>query len=279
MAKKIIAITLPLLLVFALVVAPSVSAQVSTYTLEPGDTATHDGEDYTLTEFVAGQNCKIYYNGTESPSLIVGGTIGDLTIIEIGNTYVVLKGEQAPAEEEPEEVEENLPLVAELRYTLESGDVLLFSDANGVNGAMAYVFGETMSPTFLFWSGGRLPTISRTPTPDEKVSISVGQSYGSQTIWGLTVKVESVDGDDVIVVVETDDSISLMKTTVGGSDISDIVEQLRLWMQSQMQVTTPTAATTPPVDLTGLTVVAGLGVTGFLFSLFMKWRTNWGQKW
>lgn len=277
MQKKIIAIALPLLLVFALMVAPSVSAQVSTYTLEPGDTATHDGEDYTLTEFVAGQNCKIYYNGTESPSLIVGDTIGDLTIIEIGNTYVVLEGEQAPAEEE--EVEENLPLVAELRYTLESGDVLLFSDANGVNGAMAYIFGETMSSTFLFWSGGRLPTISRTPTPDEKVSISVGRSYGSQTIWGLTVTVESVDGDDVVVVVETDDSISLMKTTVGGSDISDIVEQLKLWMRGQMQVTTPTATATPAVDLTGIAVVALAGVGGFWFYLFMKWRTGWGRPW
>ncbi len=274
--KKLIAITLPLLLVFTMMAAPSVSAQVSTYTLAPGDTATHDGEDYTITELVGGQSCKIYFDGAESSILVEGDTIGSLTIIEIGTTHVVLEGEQAPVEDDEDEPAP----VAELRYTLESGDVLLFSDANGVNGAMAYVFGETMNPTFLFWSGGRLPTISRTPTPDEKVSLGVGQSRGSQTIWGLTVKVESVEGDDVVVIIETDDSISLMKTTVGGSDVSDIVEQLKLWMQSQMQVV-PTATTTPaaPIDLTGLTVVVGLGVSGFLFSLFMKWRTSWGYRW
>jgi len=67
-----------------------------------------------------------------------------------------------------------------------------------------------------------------------------------------------------------------MKTTVGGSDVSDIVEQLKLWMQSQQPATPPS---TPPVDLTGVTLV----MFGFLglgcFYMFMKHRTNWGHRW
>lgn len=272
MRKPLVAI-LPLLLVLSLIVAPSASAQSSTYTLEPGDTITHDEGTYVLTELIEGQSCKIYYDGTESPSLTAGDTIGDLKVIKIAGTYVILEGEQAPVENEEEEP--TPAPIAEKRYTLESGDILLFSDSDGVNGAMAYVFGEAMNPTFLFWTGGRLPTISKTPTPNEKVSLSIGQSFESDAVWGLTVRVESVNGDEVVVVCETDDSISLMKTTVGGSDVSDIVEQLKLWVQSQMPATPPS---TPPVDLTGITVVALIAVIGFLFNEFWwKPRRTWGQ--
>lgn len=272
MRKPLVAI-FPLLLVLSLMVAPSASAQTSTYTLEPGDTITHDGETYVLTELVGGQSCKIYYDGTESPSLTAGDTIGDLKVIKIAGTYAILEGEQAPVENEEEEPAPTP--VAEKRYTLESGDILLFTDDDGVNGAVAYVFGEALNPSFLFWSGGRLPTINKTPTPNEKVSLGIGQSFESDAVWGLIVTVERVEGDEVTVVCTTDDSVSRMKTTVGGSDISDVVEQLKLWMESQMPATPPS---TPPVDLTGITVVALIAVIGFLFNEFWwKPRRTWGQ--
>jgi len=273
MRKPLVAI-LPLLLILSLVAVPSTSAQV-TYIISPEDTTiTHDGEDYILTELVGGQTCKIYYNGAESGVLVVGGTIGNLAVIKIADAYVVLEGEQAPAEDEVEDEEPPVP-VAEKRYTLESGDILLFSDSDGVNGAMAYVFGEAMNPTFLFWTGGRLPTISKTPTPNENGSLSSGQAFASDAVGGLTARVESVNGDEVVVVCETDDSISLMKTTVGGSDVSDIVEQLKLWVQSQQP---PVTQPSPSVDLTGITVVALIAVAGFLFNEFYwKPHRTWGQ--
>jgi len=271
--RKLLITILPMLLVLSLMV-PSASAQV-TYVVDLEETTiTHDGEDYTLTEIVEGQTAKIYYDGAESNVLVVGDTIGDLLVTKIAS-YVILEGEQAPVENEEEEEEPTPAPIAEKRYTLESGDILLFSDSGGVNGAMAYVFGEAMNPTFLFWTGGRLPTISKTPTPNEKVSLSIGQSFESDAVWGLTARVESVNGDEVVVVCETDDSISLMKTTVGGSDVSDIVEQLKLWVQSQQP---PVTQPSPSVDLTGITVVALIAVAGFLFNEFYwKPHRTWGQ--
>ncbi len=273
--RKLLVAVLPLLLILGLTSAPLASAQSSTYTLEPGDTATHDGEDYTCTELVGGQSCKIYYNGTESSDLAVDNTIGDLKIIKIAGTYVILEG-QAPEEPEDEEEEEPPAPIAEKRYTLSSGDILLFTDDAGVNGAAAYLWGEALAPTFLFWSGGRLPTINKTPTPNERVSLRVGQSYDAgDVVWGLIVTVESVNGDEVVVVCETDDSVSLMKTVVGGTDVSDIVDQLKLWLQTQQPPVTPPSA---PVNLAGITVVALLAVIVFCFNEFYwKPRRTWGQ--
>lgn len=269
--RPLVAVLPLLLIVLGLSAAPLASAQ-TTYQLFPGDTITHDGKEYSLTELVGSQNCKIFYDGAESPSLTIGNTIGELTVTEISNTYVILEGEGGQSQEEEENWDIPDP-IAELRYTLSSGDILLFSDDSGVNGAMAYVFGETMSPTFLFWSGGRLPTISKTPTPDEKVSLSVGESRESQTIWGLTVRVEAIDLDRVVVVMETDDSISLMKTTAGGSDWSDVVEQLKLYAQSLIP------AAPSPTDYTGV-IIFGIVVITVIssISLFMKYRMSWGQR-
>lgn len=272
--RPLVAVLPLLLIVLGLSAAPLASAQ-ATYQLFPGDTITHDEKEYSLTELVGSQNCKIFYDGAESPSLIVGDTVGELTVTEISNTYIILEGEEGQSQEEEEEENWDIPdPIAELRYTLESGDVLLFSDDTGVNGAMCYIFGETMNPTFLFWSGGRLPTISKTPTPDEKVSLSIGQRYESQTIWGLTVRVEVVDVDKVVVVMETDDSISLMKTTAGGQDISDVID--RLW--ANWEASLPTAPS--PTDYTGVLIFgifAILSISGV--SLYMKYRMSWGQRW
>lgn len=269
--KKLMAIALPVFLVFSLAVAPSSSSQ-SSYILEPGDTITHDGEDYTLTELVGGQSAKIYYNGSESPSLTEGDTVGKLKVTKVAETYVTIEAE-LPDEEE-EEDEENLLGVSELRYKLDSGDVLLFSDDDGVNGAMGYIFGETLNPTFLFWAGGRLPTISKTPVPDEKVSLSEGQSYTSQVIWDLTLSVESIDADKVIVVFETDDSISLMKTTVGEVDISEVVE--KLWAEYQARL--PTAPQPTTVDMTPIYIGVVFGVFGLLYFIGKDFMLGWGRR-
>lgn len=275
MHKKLPLFIIPVILVLAMA-APFTSAQSSSYILEPGDTITHGGEDYTLTELVGGQSAKIYYNGSESPSLTEGDTVGELKVTKVAETYVTLEAVQT--EEEEEEDEENLPGSTQFCLKLDDGNILVFTDSGGTNGAMGYAFGLSEHPTFLFWSGGNIPGVAKTPPPVETKTIPVGGSYTPQMVpWlgDLVVTVESTDGTGVVVAFETDDSVNIMKTTIGPTDYTELIERL----MSEALAKIPDTPVVPPTDTTGITFVL-FGF--FLLAVFytgMKWMHGWGQRW
>lgn len=272
--KKLLVIILPVFLMLFLMVAPSASAQ-STYTLSLGETVDHSGRTYQLTGIVSGasKSCSIAVDGVDKP-YVVGDTVGDLKLINITVTGVVLEVGQSGTGTTVENEDGEPAIVSALRYRLDSGDILLFSDDSGINGALAYIFGETLDPTFLFWAGGRLPTVSSTPTPDEKVSLGVGQSYTSKTIWDLEITVESVEMDRAVVVFATDDSISLMKTVTGGEDVSELVE--RLWSEYTKQF--PVQQSAAPVDTSGIYIIAAVFAVYVGYNIFDNHYRNWGRR-
>ncbi len=275
--KKLMAVVLPVFLVLSLMTAPLASAQ-TTEMWDMGEAYTHGGKSYIYESMVSGAEvtANISIDG-DVQTYRVGDSVGDFKLKIITNTYVLLESEH-PDEEEPEDDDENLPGSTQFRQKFDDGDMVVFTDSGGANGAMAYAFGLSEHPTFLFWSGGNIPSVAKTPPPVETTTIPVGRSYTPQMVPGLgdlVVTVESTDGTGVMVVFETDDSVNMMKTTIGPTDWTELVDKL----VSEAIAKIPDAPIVPPVDTSGITFALwGFFFLGVFF-VGMKWRHGWGQRW
>lgn len=273
---KKLAVVVPLLLVLSLMMAPIASAQ-TTEVWDMGKAYTRNGKTYIYQSMVSGAEltADISVDG-DVQTYWVGDIVGDFKLKIITDKYVILEAE-LPDEGEPEEGEENVPEVT-FRLELDDGNILVFTDSGGTNGAMGYAFGMSEHPTFLFWSGGNLPGVAKTPPPIETVTIPVGRSYTPQMVPGLgdlVVTVENTDGTRVIVAFETDDSVNIMKTTIGPTDWAELVDKL----MSDALAKIPDAPIVPPVDMSGITFALwGFFLLGVGFFI-MKWRYGWGKQW